>query len=81
MNQFNDKREEVIVAAIISNTLRRTFGDVKVQKWKEAGLLYPSAITGNLLSIKKTHVEKKLGALAKEDLERFEDTLRKILKL
>ena len=80
-SQFNDKREEIIVAAITSNTTRRIFGDIKVTKWKEAGLLYPSAITGILLSIKKTLVEKKLGTLDEEDLSRAEESIRKNLEL
>jgi len=33
------------------------------------------------MTIKKTLVEKKLGAIDKEDLERVEATLRKTLEL
>ncbi|RCK75985.1 MAG: hypothetical protein OZSIB_3332 [Candidatus Ozemobacter sibiricus] len=78
-HQFNSKREGVVVAAITSNTIRRIFGDIKLLKWKEAGLLYPSVVTGILLSIKKTLVEKKLGTLDADDLKRVDDNLRTCL--
>lgn len=80
-SQFNDKREEIIVAAITSNTIRRIFGDIRINQWKEAGLLFPSVVTGIILSIKKSLVEKKLGNLDKEDLEMVEKNLKKNLEL
>jgi len=78
---YNDKREEIIVAAITSNTIRRIFGDVRIKNWKEAGFLYPSAVTGIILAIKKTLIEKKLGVLAEDDFEKVAATLRKTLEL
>ncbi|HOT29429.1 MAG TPA: type II toxin-antitoxin system PemK/MazF family toxin [Candidatus Ozemobacteraceae bacterium] len=79
--QFNDRREEVVVAAITSNTTRKITGDTRIREWKEAGLLYPSTLTGILFTIKKHLLEKKLGTLSPEDLERAERNFREILEL
>ena len=43
-NIYNKDRQEVIVAAITSNTKRILPGDIKIENWKEAGLLLPSHI-------------------------------------
>jgi mRNA-degrading endonuclease toxin of MazEF toxin-antitoxin module len=43
---YNRSRQEIIVAAITSNIRRRLFGDHLIAGWKEAGLLFPSLVTG-----------------------------------
>ncbi len=78
-SHYNAKREEVIVAAITSNTIRRIFGDIKIEKWKEAGLLFPSVVTGILLSIKKSLIDKQLGEMSDEDLGKVDDNLQRCL--
>lgn len=78
---YNDRREEVIVAAITSNTIRRIFGNLPVKHWRDAGLLYPSTLTGILLTIKKDLLDRKLGCLHAEDLQRLDQSLRKTLDL
>jgi len=41
---------------------RQLFGDYIVTDWTGAGLLLPSIVTGILRTIKRTMVERRLGA-------------------
>lgn len=78
---FNDRREEVIVAAITSNTARKIIGDNRIRDWQEAGLLLPSTMTGILFTIKKQLLGKTLGSLSSFDCERMDQKFRDILEL
>jgi len=78
---YNEKRDEVMVSLITSNVIRRIYGDIAIKSWESAGLLYPSAVTGIITTIKKSMLEKKLGQLAKEDWLKVEDCMRKNLEL
>jgi mRNA interferase MazF len=78
---YNEKRDEVMVAIVTSNVIRKIYGDVAIKGWKEAGLLYPSAVTGIITTIKKFMIEKKLGQLDKSDWQRVDKCLRKNFEL
>lgn len=78
---FHASRQEVIVAAVTSNVQRLLFGDHLLAAWKEAGLLFPSVVTGILRTIKGTMIHRKLGSLTKADLSAVEKELRKVLDL
>ena len=66
---YNRSRQEIIVAAITSNIRRRSFGDHLIADWKGAGLLFPSLATGIFRTIKRTMVDRKLGAMPKPEME------------
>jgi mRNA interferase MazF len=74
-------RHEVVVAAITSNINRVLFGDHLVTSWKGAGLLFPSVVTGIIRTIKRSMIHRRLGSLAKSDLEDVERELRRCLGL
>jgi mRNA interferase MazF len=76
---YHRAREEVIVAAITSNTRRRPVGDHIVVEWQQAGLLFPSSVTGIIRTIKRSMIRRRLGSLAATDLEAFERVLRRSL--
>ena len=78
---YNRARQEVIVAAITSNIRRRLFGDYAMGHWKEAGLLFPSLVTGIFRTIKRTMIERKLGSMVRIDLEAVDRELRRSLTL
>ncbi len=78
---YNRAREEVVVSAITSNVRRRHFGDHLIANWRGAGLLFPSLVTGILRTIKRTMIDRKLGALPKLDLEAIDRLLRRSLGL
>jgi mRNA-degrading endonuclease toxin of MazEF toxin-antitoxin module len=80
-HQYDRARQELVVAAITSNVRRRLFGDSLVSDWKGAGLLLPSVVTGILRTIKRTMVDRRLGAMAKPDLDAVDRALRNSLGL
>ena len=76
---YHAGREEVIVAAITSNVRRLLFGDTKLEQWKAAGLLFPSIVTGIIRTIKASLIARRLGVLAKSDLQRVQRHLQSAL--
>ena len=80
-DRYHKNREEVIVCAITSNIQRELFADTKIAQWQEAGLLYPSLVTGIIRTIKAGLISKKLGALMDLDLKQVEKNLVAALQL
>jgi len=78
---YNRNRQEVIVAAVTSNFNRMLFGDRALAGWKEAGLLFPSIVTGILRTIKTTMIHRRLGSVPAHDMTAIDGTLREILSL
>lgn len=74
-------RQEVVVAAVTSNIGRRLPGDHLLADWKGAGLLFPSVVTGVFRTISGTMIERRIGEVAKTDLEGIERELRRSLGL
>jgi mRNA interferase MazF len=80
-DEYNNGRQEVIVAAITSNTARILIGDYLLTNWQEAGLLYPSVVTGIFRTIKNQMIYRKLGKLSDDDMKVVEQNVRHILGL
>ena len=78
---YSRSRPEVIIAAITSNIRRRLFGDHLIADWKGAGLLFPSLATGIFRTVKRTMVDRELGAMPKPDMEAIDQELRHSLGL
>ena len=68
-NQFNNKRNELIIAAITGQIEKLRFGDYLVRDYKKAGLLHPSAVTGVIITIKSGMVYKLLGKFSSLDIQ------------
>lgn len=79
--EFNRRRHEVVVAAVTSNTSRLLPGDHLVERWHEAGLLYPSVVTAIIRTVKRDMVERRLGRLAHDDHRAFATGLAVVLGL
>lgn len=80
-DRYHRSRQEAIVAAITSNITRLLVGDCKVRAWREAGLLYPSVVTGIVRTVKQDMISRKLGTLAASDLQTVKRKLHEILTL
>ena len=78
-DNYHKNRQEVIAVAITHNIKRVLFGDTKIGEWKEAGLIYPSLVTGIIRTIKDTMIIRKLGTLSKQDFQKVQGNLRKAL--
>ena len=80
-NRYHRSRQEAIVAAITSNVTRLLVGDCKVRAWREAGLLYPSVVTGIIRTVKQDMISRKLGTLTAADLQAVKRKLHEMLVL
>lgn len=76
---YHKSRQEVIVVAITGNIERILFGDTKIDRWKEAGLLYPSLVTGIIRTIKNSLIITKLGTLLLQDFQKVQKNLEKAM--
>jgi mRNA interferase MazF len=80
-DRYHRGRQEAIVAAITSNVTRLLIGDCRIRAWREAGLLYPSVVTGIIRTVKQDMVSRKLGTLTTNDLQTVKQKLHDILML
>ena len=78
-DEYHQGRQEVLLAAVTSNVLRVLVGDTKIEKWAEAGLKYPSIVTGIVQTMKADMIQKKLGLLADRDFQNVENNLQRAL--
>lgn len=76
---YHTERQEVVILAITSNVDRILLGDTKVSQWKEAGLLYPSLVTGIIRTVKSNMIFRKIGEISKGDLNKVEENIKKII--
>lgn len=74
-------RQEVIAAAITSNTDRMLVGDFLIDDWQDAGLLFPSVATGVIRTIKQGMITRVLGRLSHRDMDAVDQRLRLNLSL
>ncbi len=67
-NNYNKKRPDIILMAATSHIKSsKSFGEVSILKWKEAGFIKPSVIKPIFTTIDKKLIIKKLGKLRTED--------------
>jgi len=78
---YHNHRQEVIIAAVTSNIDRLLPGDTKIEDWQEAGLKYPSLVTGIIQTLKMNIIERKLGHLSLHDFSTMQTNLKKSLGL
>ncbi len=69
-------RQDVIAAAITSNTNRIMAGDFLINDWQDAGLLFPSVATGVIRTMKQGMITRTLGSLSHRDMDAVEQHLR-----
>ena len=80
-DRYNQGRQDAILAAITSNVGRLLIGDYKIKAWREAGLLFPSTVTGIIRTIKQEMIVRKIGELSDYDLGELETKFRNVLGL
>jgi mRNA interferase MazF len=78
---YHQRQQEVIIAAVTSNVDRLLPGDYLIANWQKAGLLHPSVATGIIRTIKETMIARRLGAVSTEDRRAIRDQLKRILGL
>lgn len=78
---YHRGRQEAIMAAITSRTERMLVGDHLIAHWREAGLLFPSLVTGIVRTIKQGMIVRKLGSMASQDMQELDRKLHANLGL
>jgi mRNA interferase MazF len=79
-NAYNQKRPDVIIMAVTSQIESvGYFGDIRIQKWQQAGLLKASVIKPILTTVEKALIIRKLGTLADNDQEALNKGLQTII--
>ncbi|MCH7997623.1 MAG: type II toxin-antitoxin system PemK/MazF family toxin [Chloroflexi bacterium] len=78
---YHQGRQETIIAAITSNVDRMLIGDHLISQWREAGLIYPSVVTGLIRTIKRSMIARRLGSLGDGDQEWVDQNLMVALGL
>ena len=76
---YNNKRKEILIAAITSNIKRVLYGDTKIENWQETGLKFSSLVTGIVQTVRQRMINRKLGVFSKKDLQNVESNLKKIV--
>jgi mRNA interferase MazF len=80
-NAYHQAMQEVIVAAITSNIVRRLFGDYRIVDWQIAGLDRPSTLTGIVQAVRHSMIRRRIGLLAAHDLAAYDRIMRAMLDL
>jgi mRNA interferase MazF len=78
---YNRNRREIVVAAVTSNVDRVLFGDYLLVGWKEAGLLFPSLVTGILRTVKSEMIHRRLGSIPAREMKGISSNLHETLGL
>lgn len=79
-NSYNQKRPDVVIMAVTSQIYSSGyFGDIRIQKWQQAGLLKASVIKPILATVEKGLIIKKLGCLADNDQQALNNGLQNII--
>jgi mRNA interferase MazF len=80
--EYNSGSPDVLIASITSNRNAVPHpGDHRIQNWEAASLLKPALLQTKLATVEATVIQRKLGELETEDLNAFDDGLRKALGL
>jgi mRNA interferase MazF len=80
-DDYNNSRQEIIVAAITSNTDRKLIGETKLKNWKQSGLKLPSVVTAVIQTIKKSLVVKKMGQIGLSDWKQVQSNLNEAIDI
>ena len=78
---YHHGRQEAIIAAVTSSVDRLLVGDHLISGWQEAGLFFPSVVTGVIRTIKQSMISRRLGTLPADDLEAVDGALKVSLAL
>ncbi len=79
---YNNGTGEVIIAPVTGHGRAvPRIGDYSVMDWQEAGLLGPSTIRARLVTLRTSHVLRRLGAMSRRDMEGLAQWLRRVMEL
>jgi mRNA interferase MazF len=80
-SRYQASRQEVVIAAITSQTEQPSVGDHLIGDWEKAGLLFPSLAAGIIRTVKQDVIARKLGTMPYPDMQAIEHHLRDVLQI
>jgi len=79
---YNESSRDIVILAVTSKIERPSaFGESRIEDWRDAGLLKPSAVKPAISTIEQALVLKKLGRLSPKDLLSMDRALGVLLGL
>ena len=79
---YNETSQDIVILAVTSKIEKTSdIGECRIEDWRDAGLLKPSAIKPAISTIEQALVLKKLGGLSTKDIPSMDRTLRVLLGL
>ena len=80
-DSYHRSRQDVIIAGVTSNISRKLAGDTVLENWQQAGLKYPSLVTGILQTVKNHMIIRLLGVVSAQDFRKVLGNLEAIIKV
>ncbi|MEB3310042.1 MAG: type II toxin-antitoxin system PemK/MazF family toxin [Snowella sp.] len=78
--EYHQTKPDLIVIAVTSQIREPlAFGEMKIEKWLDAGLIKPSVIKPIITTIEKNLIIKSLGNLQLSDLQTLQILLKQII--
>ena len=71
-------RATLLIMAISSSVENKLDFEIKIDKWKSAGLLKPSLFKAAIATIEKNYIITKVGCLSETDIKNLERMMEKI---
>ena len=77
---YNSEKPDVVVMAVTSQLRSASdLGEIRVEKWQEAGLLKPSAIKPVFATLEQSLIIRRLGTLTSDDHKSVRQAISQIL--
>ena len=81
-DHYNSSTGEVMIAPVTAHgRAAPRVGDHSVLDWQEAGLLGPATVRARVVTIRGSHVLRRLGSVSQRDMEGLSQWLRRVMEL
>jgi len=79
---YNTGTGEVVIAPITGHARAAPrIGDYALMDWEIAGLLGPSTVRARLVTLRVSHLLRRLGGISRRDMEGLAQWLRRVMEL
>ena len=81
-DHYNSSTGEIMIAPVTAHgrSVPR-IGDHTIIDWQEAGLLGPATVRTRLITIRASHVLRRIGAVSQRDMAGLSQWLRRVMDL
>ena len=81
-DHYNAGTNEVMIAPVTAHGRAvPRIGDHAILDWQEAGLLGPATVRARLITVRASHVLRRLGAMSQRDMQGVTQWLRRVMDL